>query len=275
MKGLLTASSVVLNLASRVLSGTVAPRPDLLFFKPLIVTPDSVHNVHVSYGDDNIEGEVRLVYGDCVMKSHHDKHHDVASHYIKRSGRPERFVWIVPEDVFHGGCLHAYSGSALIGRSAPISVKRKSKKREDISAVAVAMGPWFDGVAYMQAKQNNASYVAVAKSKQIAIVGGGMSGLMTSLLLDSVGIHHWHIIESSQRIGGRIRTKYLAGSTPEQYQYQEMGPMRFPVSTLYPDTNQTLDIQDHKVRGSFTACCVTYADFVCRWSSSWETSSTR
>lgn len=142
---------------------------------------------------------------------------------------------------------HAYSGSALIGRSAPLSVKRQSKKREEISAVADAMGPWFDGVAYMAAKQNNASFVTVAKSKKIAIVGGGMSGLMTSLLLDSVGIHDWHITESSQRIGGRIRTKYLAGSTPDQYQYQEMGPMRFPVSTKYADTNETLDIQDHKM----------------------------
>jgi hypothetical protein len=29
-----------------------------------------------------------------------------------------------------------------------------------------------------------------------------------------------------------------------------MGPMRFPVSTKYADTNETLDIQDHKVRQS-------------------------
>jgi hypothetical protein len=272
MRGLLTASSAALCLASGALAGPVTSRSDLLFFKPLVVTSDSVHNVHVGYGDDDFEGEVRLVYGDCGMKSHYDRHHDVASHYIKRSGRPERFVWIVPEDTVHGGCLHAYSGSALIGRSAPISVKRQSRKREDISAVADAMGPWFDGVAYMQAKQNNASYVAVAKSKRVAIVGGGISGLMTSLLLDSVGIRDWHIIESSQRIGGRIRTKYLAGSTPEQYQYQEMGPMRFPVSTLYADTNETLDIQDHKVKASCTSRCCICTNFVHRWSSSSETS---
>lgn len=54
-------------------------------------------------------------------------------------------------------------------------------------------------------------------------------------------------MESSQRIGGRIRTKYLAGTTPDQYQYQEMGPMRFPLSTKYADTNETVDIQDHKM----------------------------
>lgn len=247
MKGLLTASSAALSLAGGAIASPVTPRSDLLLFKPLTVTSNSVHNVHVGYGDDDFEGEVRLVYGNCGMKSHADGHHDVASHYIKRSGRPERFIWIVPEDAVHGGCLHAYSGFTLIGRSEPVRIHHQPKKREEITDVADAMGPWFDGIAYMQAKQNNASYVAVEKSKRIAIIGGGMSGLMTSLLLDSVGIHDWHITESSQRIGGRIRTKYLAGSTPEQYQYQEMGPMRFPVSTTYPDTNETLEIQDHKM----------------------------
>ena len=96
------------------------------------------------------------------------------------------------------------------------------RKREEISKVADMSGPWFDGVAYMQSKENNASFVAVAKTKKIAIVGGGMSGLLTSLLLDSVGIRDWEIIESSHRIGGRIRTKYLADTTPEDYQYQGM-----------------------------------------------------
>jgi monoamine oxidase len=128
-----------------------------------------------------------------------------------------------------------------------MTVKRNLRRREDIAAVADASGPWFDGVAYMQSKKNNASFVTQEKSKKIAIVGGGMSGLLTSLLLDSVGIHDWHITESSQRVGGRIRTKYLANTTYEDYQYQEMGPMRFPVSVKYADTNETLDIQDHKM----------------------------
>jgi hypothetical protein len=158
-----------------------------------------------------------------AQESH--RHHEIGATYIRREARPERFVWVVPEDAVHNGCLHAYSGPSLIGRSERIAVKQPKAKREDISQIADTSGPWFDGVAYMQSKQNNASFVAVAKSKKIAIVGGGMSGLLTSLLLDSVGIKDWHITESSHRIGGRIRTKYLAGTTPEQYQYQEMGPM--------------------------------------------------
>jgi monoamine oxidase len=247
MKGLFTASSAALTLASGTLAGPVASRSDLLFFKPLSVTPDSVHNVHIGFGDDAFEGDVRVVYGSCDMADLDNMHHELGTTRVTRAARPERFVWIVPDNAVHGGCLHAYSGSALIGRSAPITVKQPTRKREEISDVADVTGPWFDGVAYMQAKQNNASFVAVAKSKKIAILGGGMAGLMTSLLLDSVGIHDWHITESSQRIGGRIRTKYLAGSTPDQYQYQEMGPMRFPVSTKYADTNETVDIEDHKM----------------------------
>jgi monoamine oxidase len=247
MKSLITASSAALSLASGALSGPVASRSDVIFFKPISVTSDSVHNVHLGYGDDAFEGDVRVVFGDCDMSGPDARHHDLGSSWIKRSSRPERLVWVVPANAVHGGCLHAYSGSALIGRSAPISIQHQPKKREEISKVADVMGPWFDGVAYMQSKKNNASFVAVEKSKRIGIVGGGMAGLLTSLLLDSVGIHDWHIIESSQRIGGRIRTKYLAGTTPDQYQYQEMGPMRFPVSTKYADTNETLDIQDHKM----------------------------
>jgi monoamine oxidase len=248
MKNVLKAS-VALSLASfpLTLSSPVVLRQDLITFKPVDVTTDSVHNVHIEYDDEAFEGDVIVVYGDCNMKHHNERHHELGSTFVGRSARPDRLVWIVPDNAMHGGCLHAYSDSALIGRSAPITVKQPTRKREEISEVADMTGPWFDGVAYMQSKQNSGAFVAAAKSKKIAILGGGMSGLMTSLLLDSVGIHDWHITESSQRIGGRIRTKYLAGSTPDQYQYQEMGPMRFPVSTKYADTNETVDIQDHKM----------------------------
>lgn len=109
-----------------------------------------------------------------------------------------------------------------------------------------AEGPWFDGVAYLQEKEPDDSFVAAAKSKTIGILGGGMSGLMTAHLLDSVGFHEWTIVEASSRIGGRVHTSYLNGSSPNQYQYQEMGPMRFPVSITYPN-NDTIQIMDHRM----------------------------
>lgn len=99
----------------------------------------------------------------------------------------------------------------------------------------------------MESKNISATSSAAAKAKKIAIVGGGMSGLLTSLLLDSVGMHNWHITESTQRVGGRIRTKYLNNTRPDQFQYQEMGPMRFPVAVKYAGTNETFEINDHKM----------------------------
>ena len=65
------------------------------------------------------------------------------------------------------------------------------------------------------------------------------------LLLSSAGFHDWKIIEASSRIGGRVHTAYLDGTTPDQYQYQEMGPMRFPVSMTLG--NETVEINDHKM----------------------------
>ncbi|KAF2729707.1 hypothetical protein EJ04DRAFT_588283 [Polyplosphaeria fusca] len=235
MRGFLATCSAVLSFASRTAAG------------PFSITTDSVHNIHVEYADESFEGDVQVVYGVCDMTSNHERHHEIGSTFMRRDARPERLVWIVPDEAIHRGCLHAYSGSRLIGRSAPIAVTRNLRKREDMSKIADWSGPWFDGVAYLQDKQNNASFVAAEKGKKIAIIGGGMSGLLTSLLLTSVGINDWHIHEASQRIGGRIRTKYLANTTPDQYQYQEMGPMRFPVSYTDSETNETVEINDHKM----------------------------
>lgn len=109
-----------------------------------------------------------------------------------------------------------------------------------------AEGPWFDGVAYLQEKEPDEVFVAAAKSKTVGILGGGMSGLMTSHLLESVGFHDWKIIEASARIGGRVHTSYLNGTKPSDYQYQEMGPMRFPVSITYDDPAETIQIMDHR-----------------------------
>lgn len=136
-----------------------------------------------------------------------------------------------------------------MARSPPMTISRPVERRQPLSIAnyADATGPWFDGIAYMRGKEPGRTVVSAAKNASVAIIGGGMAGLMTSLLLSSVGMQNWHIHESSQRLGGRIRTQYLNGSRPEEYQYQEMGPMRFPVSLHYPEKNETLEIQDHKM----------------------------
>ena len=243
----LVAATRILSLVNGSGSSPTDTTSNAVHFRgPFKVQSGSVHNIHVDF-DQTFEGDVRLVYGGCAISHVDHRHHEVGNVYIRREARPDRFVWIVPEDAFPGGCLYAYNGPNLVGRSTAISVSKSLQKRQSIADVADSLGPWFDGVAYMQSKNVNATFVAEAKKKKIAIVGGGMSGLLTSLLLQSVGIEDWHITESSQRVGGRIRTKYLNNSSPDQYQYQEMGPMRFPVSIRYSGTNETLEIQDHKM----------------------------
>lgn len=212
-------ASPITTLASPIAPVEGAP---LSFRGPLSVAYDSVHNIHVEISE-GFEGHLRIVHGPCDMVDVESHHHEISSTFVRRDKRPDRFIWTVPEDALHQGCLHGYSNGVLIGRSAPVHVAEPLRKRQTISEVADMSGPWFDGVEAMSAKETTEVFAAEAKSKSIAIVGGGMSGLMTSLLLESVGLHNWHIIESSGRIGGRIRTKYLAGSTPDEYQYQEMG----------------------------------------------------
>lgn len=66
-------------------------------------------------------------------------------------------------------------------------------------------------------------------------------------LLESVGIHNWHICESYAPLGGRFRTQYLNNTRRDQDQYQEMGPIRFAVSITYADTHEVLEIMDHRM----------------------------
>lgn len=214
---------------------------------PASVSYDSAHNIHVSFTEHAPEGHVQIFYGDCGIAKPDDAHHFVSSFHLKRDALPDRLIWLVPREAADGGCLVAYSGEQRLGRSRPIILTVSPRKRELLHEIGDSNGAWFDGVRYLESKNVSQTITEKAKNKSIAIVGGGMSGLMTSLLLSSVGLHNWHITESSGRIGGRVRTKYLADTGPDDYQYQEMGPMRFPVSVRYTDTREDLDIQDQKM----------------------------
>ncbi|KAF7548795.1 hypothetical protein G7Z17_g6830 [Cylindrodendrum hubeiense] len=227
------------------------------FQGPFEVEQDGLHNIHVEYHED-LNGELAIVYGSCTLDSLSQAHHQIGRTYIgshqaaKRhvdweDRRPNKFVWVAPSDVITG-CLHAFVDGGLVGRSEKVNVKGKRlTRRATLSDVAEPLGPWFDGVEYMKQKEPDDVFVAATKNKSFGILGGGMSGLMTSLLLDSVGIHNWKIIESSGRVGGRVRTSYLNGSKPEDHQYSELGPMRFPHSLTDPDTNATYQIMDHRM----------------------------
>ncbi|KAI0382364.1 hypothetical protein F5Y04DRAFT_288069 [Hypomontagnella monticulosa] len=63
----------------------------------------------------------------------------------------------------------------------------------------------------------------------VGIVGGGIAGLYTALLLQREG-HRVRIFEGTDRIGGRVYTHYF---TSEKNQYYEAGAMRIPQSGFH------------------------------------------
>lgn len=161
--GLLCVGLPALSSASPVLDDTSAS--SIYFRGPFEVSHDSVHNIHVEYDEGNVfAGELRVVFGDCQMTEVHRAHQEIGLTYITEERRPERFLWIVPESTTHG-CLHAFTGTTLVGRSVPITVQPSLRKRQSIADVADPLGPWFDGIAYLQNKTETAAFVSEAKSK--------------------------------------------------------------------------------------------------------------
>lgn len=107
-----------------------------------------------------------------------------------------------------------------------------------------AWGAWFDGVELLKASNLSTVDVKKAKKVNVAIVGAGMSGLMTYLCLTQAGLKNVEIIEAGNRLGGRVHTEYLSGGAFD-YSYQEMGPMRFPTTITL--ANETYNISDHQM----------------------------
>lgn len=249
----------LLSIAGSAAGASVLARsPYISFQDNLQAEAGGMHNIHIEYSAP-LDGELSLHYGSCNVQSASDCHHTLGKTFVgnhdlaKRhsthdSQRPTKFVWLPPHDAPDSGCLHAFSGETIVGRSTPVTMARRKQRRSTTAAdIMDAEGPWFDGVAYLQEKEPDEAFVSAAKSKTVGILGGGMSGLMTAHLLDSVGMKDWTIVEASSRIGGRVHTSYLNGTSPDDYQYQEMGPMRFPVSITDADTNETTQIMDHRM----------------------------
>lgn len=176
-------------------AGLSSPSPlPVAFEGPISVEAGGAHNIKISYLDV-IDGDLSLHYGSCRAAAASDCHHSVGSTFVGNhpaasvhreisfDQRPTRFVWLPPTDAPNEGCLHAFSDGRLVGRSAPIQVRRRKTRRQSIpiADIADAEGPWFDGVAYLKAKEPGETFVCQAKRKSIGIIGGGMSGLMTSV----------------------------------------------------------------------------------------------
>ncbi|KZS87731.1 hypothetical protein SISNIDRAFT_470756 [Sistotremastrum niveocremeum HHB9708] len=59
----------------------------------------------------------------------------------------------------------------------------------------------------------------------VGIIGAGMAGLYTAMILKSLGIKY-KILEGSDRLGGRMFTHHFPGTG--KYDYYDVGAMRFP-----------------------------------------------
>ncbi|KAK4446777.1 putative L-amino-acid oxidase [Podospora aff. communis PSN243] len=215
-------------------------------------------NIHLER-QDAVTGAIDFTYKPCGETS---KEHN-ALHYIGRTMRPShnRLVWIIPENAMSGGCILAHSNltGLLVGQSEPqrfdLSSNARGRNARKSSQQGVRMdnstgvdvwGPWFEGVELLKNRDDELAAVDAkfAKRKNIAIVGAGMSGLMTYLCLMQQGMTNVHLIEAGNSLGGRVRTVYFSGG-PFDYSYQEMGPMRLP-TTITVD-GQTFNASDHQL----------------------------
>ncbi|KAI1813945.1 L-amino acid oxidase [Poronia punctata] len=211
-------------------------------------------NIHVTL-EGPVERPIRYTYGGCS-----DIVSESARHVIGQTtseANNSRLVWVLPENLLEKGCISAWdSKDDLVGRSQELqpAIKKRNltaKRKRELERISMddsngidAWGPWFDGVKLLESKNLTVIDVQEAKSKEIAIIGAGMAGLMTYLILHQSGLDNVKILEASNRLGGRVHTEYLSGG-PFNYSYQEMGPMRFPTTRTF--RNETYNISDHQI----------------------------
>lgn len=89
------------------------------------------------------------------------------------------------------------------------SKKEIEKETKDIEKVITDLG----------------EYHKDASPIKIGIIGAGVSGLYTGLILERLGIDY-EILEASDRIGGRVYTHSFSGKDDQEY--YDIGAMRFP-----------------------------------------------
>lgn len=192
MRSLLGLLPLVGSLGS-LSEATPFSQPTVTFLSTGHLSPESVHNVHVEYSGD-VDGELTITYGSCghvsiseakqrIGATHVGAHPLASRHVDHEDRRPTKFVWLTPS-VMSEGCLHAFLDEELVGRSEELVVTKRMARRSEKKSFADVAGSdsmWFDGVSYLQQKQPEDAFVAAVKSKSFGIIGGGISGLMSSV----------------------------------------------------------------------------------------------
>jgi hypothetical protein len=187
----LLAASVAL--LTPLISAEPLRKPSISFRSLPHIEQRGIHNIHIDYVGE-VDGELTIAYGPCDTVTSTKPNHRIGSTYVGRHSkaarhvdwdaqRPTKFTWATPADV-QNGCLLAFLDEKLVGVSSEVETKKRRVRRQSRKAfadVADPMGPWFDGVAYLEQKQPDDVFVAAAKTKRFGILGAGISGLATGV----------------------------------------------------------------------------------------------
>ncbi|CAJ0651374.1 6634_t:CDS:2 [Entrophospora sp. SA101] len=84
------------------------------------------------------------------------------------------------------------------------------------------------------------------RQPKICIIGAGMSGLFSALLLQKAGIQDITILECQDRVGGRVHTQYFSEKKEEKL-YGELGAMRLPVTPEHQMVFDTIDYLNERI----------------------------
>ncbi|KAI9323142.1 flavin-containing amine oxidoreductase-domain containing protein [Dichotomocladium elegans] len=216
---------------------------------------DSLVNFYVDYGShdsfckDVIDhGGTRLAFGfgDCHSERIQTAIGSADLVVVARKGKnawPTKFVWAIPADAREEGCLLATDHRGyLVAKSRSLVIHRRRMSKRGHPELG---NMHFDAVQFHKTQMTKRDRIhASDKSESIGIVGAGMSGLFSALLLEQAGVHNYQILEASNRLGGQNGTTSLYGRK-NSTTYQEMGPMRLPVQWTL--NNKTLPIKDHEI----------------------------
>lgn len=128
-----------IGLATSVAADAIPRSTTISFADDIVAEAGGMHNVQITYNAP-LDGELSIHYGPCEVfssdecdhalgKTHVGAHPLAKRHELHLDQRPTKFVWLPPKDIVSRGCLHAFSGDTLVGRSAAIDVKSRKEKR--------------------------------------------------------------------------------------------------------------------------------------------------
>ncbi|KAL8972883.1 MAG: hypothetical protein Q9197_002579 [Variospora fuerteventurae] len=179
-------------------------------------------NIHLSQPEASLY-PFTVTYGAChKFVKQHEQHHTVSK--VVEQG-VDRLIWLLPDDISDRGCLSAWSSkSDLVGRSRPLEVNKNSRqwrKKRHLDAGT---------------RLSKRASIPMTNESGIEPNGPWFDGVK---LLEDMQIGAVDAVVAKAKL-------YLEGG-PSDYQYQEMGPQRFPESIQYAGTNETIPLNDMKL----------------------------